>query len=255
MIREMSVYCHKNDYKLRNSDYDFKDELKPSALLSLTQESACLSGDELGFGYYDLQPKNYGFIIVNTYCEIDRPVTLGKTLTVETWPLPPRHVIFERGYRVKCEGETVARLASRWCLVDLSDFSLLTPDKLGEVHTKCPYNPEKSVEVPCWKIPKLAERGEAVYSLTVKNSVCDHYFHANNTRYADFFFDCFTMDELRERELLSFQITYGKQAKEGARLGVYRGKEENGVTRLEAYCGEELLSQCAIKFGTRKIRG
>lgn len=251
----MSVYCHKTDYKLRNSDFDFKDELKPSALLALTQESACLSGDELGFGYYDLQPKNFGFIIVNTYCEIDRPVSLGESLTVETWPLPPRHVIFERGYRVKSAGATVARLASRWCLVDLKDFSLLTPDKLGEVHTNCPYNPEKSVEVPCWKIPKLIDRGEAAYALTVKNSVCDHYFHANNTRYADFFFDCFTMDELKDKKLLSFQIAYGKQAKENAEVRFYRRDGEEGVTRLEAYCGEELLSQCSVRFGARKKNG
>ena len=246
----MSAYCHTTDYQLRTADMDFKDELKPSALLAFTQESACLSADELKFGYEDLKPKKMGFIIVNTYCELINPICYGKgMLTVETWPLPPRHVIFERAYRVKYAGETAALLSSRWCLVDLNNFSLLLPDKLGEAHTNCPYNPQKCLEVPSWKISKIGEGGREVYRTTVKNSLCDHYFHANNTRYADLFFDCFTIDELAARPVKSFQIAYGKQAKEDSEITLVRKDFEDGVSRCEAYAGDELLSQFSVKFG------
>ncbi|MDE7158356.1 MAG: hypothetical protein K2N74_02175 [Clostridiales bacterium] len=253
MISEMSVYCHSTDYRLRTADMDFKDELKLSALLSLTQESACLSADELGFGYDDLRPKKMGFIIVNTYCELYRPIRYGKSdITVETWPRPPRHVIFERAYRVKCEGELMAALTSRWCLVDLNNFSLLTPDKLGKAHTDCPYNPQQVLDVSNWKIPKIGEDGKEVARVTVKNSLCDHYFHANNARYADLFFDCFTMDELAARPVKSFQITYGKQAKEDCEVRLIRKDYEDGVSRCEAYADTELLSQFSVRFGDSK---
>ena len=158
----MSTYCFRRPFRLRYTDFDFKDELSLTALLGIIQESATGSADELGFGYADLKPKNYGFLIVNTYGEIFRQPTFGETVTVETWPLPPRHVFFERDYRVLGEdGQPVAAAASRWCLVDLSTFSLLTGEALGDANTNCPYNPEKSIVVPNWKVPRLQEGKEA----------------------------------------------------------------------------------------------
>ena len=127
----MSEYCNTTSYYLPYSYFDFKDELKPSSLLDLAQEAATASADELGFGYADLKPKGYGFIIVNSYCEFRRPVMLGERITMQTWPLPPRRVFFERHYRALVGDEEVAAVASRWCLVDLQNFSLLLPEAMG----------------------------------------------------------------------------------------------------------------------------
>lgn len=243
----MSGYANIKTYELRYTDFDFKDELKLSSLLGIAQESACMSADELGFGYDDLRPKNYGFIIVNSYCEFRRPIVLGDVLTVETWPLPPRHVIFERDYRVTDKtGEEVAVMASRWCLVDLANFRMLTPDALLDAHANCPYRAEKSVEVPSWKIPKI-QSGREVLRMTVKNSHCDHYMHANNTKYADFFMDCFSLDELKDRRVASFQIAYAKQAKENAELVLLREDTEDGAI-CEAWSEGELLTQFRVRF-------
>lgn len=248
----MGNYAHFKTYELRYSDFDYKDELKLSSLLSIVQESACMSADELGFGYADLRPKNFGFIIVNTYCELRRPVRLGETLKVETWPLPPRHVIFERDYRVTAgNGEEVAALASRWCLVDLENFALLTPDKLASAHENCPYRDEKSVQVPGWKIGRVSEeRGREAYAMRVSNSHCDHYFHANNAQYADFFSNCFSIDEF-SRPVRSFQIAYARQAKEGTLLSFWREDTPDG-TLCEARGGGELFTQFRIRFAAEK---
>ncbi len=243
----MDRYVHKKTYRTLYSDYDFKDELKLSALLSFTQESACLSADELGFGYDDLRPRALGFLVVNTYCELKEPIRLGETLTVETWPLPPRHVIFERDYRVLgTAGEELAAMASRWCLVDLRTFSLLAPDVIGEAHEKCPYNPDKTVTVPAWKIPEITD-GRTCVRFTVRNSHCDHYLHANNARYADFFLDCFTMEELAARRIKAFQIVYAKQAKENAELVLVRQDIEGGAL-CEAWSDGVRLSQFRIWY-------
>lgn len=243
----MSSYCNTRVYPLRYTDYDFCDRLKPSALLALAQESAGASADELGFGYEALKPLGFGFITVATHCEFRKPVALLETLTVETWPLPPRHVIFERDYRVKdSKGEEVAAIASRWCLVDLSTFSLLPPSALKEVHERCPYRAEKTVEVPNWKIARCGGEGREVAVRRIRNSDCDHYFHANNTKYADFFFDCFSAREL-ERPVKAFRISYVKQAKEGDELSFFRADREHGSV-LEATQGGALTAQCEIQF-------
>ncbi len=241
-------YCNRRTYPLRYSDFDFKDELKPSALLALVQESACASADELGFGYDALKPLGYGFITVHTYCECVLPLRLGDAATVETWPLPPRHVLFERDYRVlNGRGETAANLASRWCLVDLNTFTVLPPTALGRAHAECPYRAEKTVEPPSWRIARLKDGAREVYRMRVAGSCCDHYLHANNARYADFFFDCFSMDEL-SRTVKSFQIDYGRQAKEGSELFLFRadfGAESVCEVRSEG----ELIAQFRVKFG------
>ncbi len=242
-------YCNRKTYELRYSDFDFKDELTPTALLALVQESACLSADELGFGYDDLRPLHYGFLVVNTYCQLHRPIRLGEKITIETWPLPPRHVIYERDYRVLSGEEEVAALASRWCLVDMSDFSLLPPEKLGETNARCPYRNEKTVEVPNWKIQKLTE-GREMYRMRVNASHCDHYMHANNTRYLDFFMDCFTMEEQQARKIKSFQISYAKQAKEGRELSLIR-QDLDGCSVCEAHSDGELLTQFRVEWEER----
>ncbi len=245
----MSGYCHTRSFALRYTDFDFRDELKPSTLLAMAQEVAASSADELGFGYEALKEKNYGFITVNTYCELFTPAKLGDVLTVETWPLPPRHVIFERDYRIKNQkGEIIALLASRWCLIDLPRFSMLQPTALGEVHERCPYNPEKMLEVPDWKIPKLSG-GKEVRRRTVTQTDCDHYLHANNTRYADFFLDCLSMAEMRLVKF--FQIAYNKQAKEGTELTFFR-KDDGGCTLLEARAEDAIVAQFRIGFGEER---
>ena len=245
----MEQYCNTHEYTLRHSDFDFKDELKLSSLLALLQESAGFSADELGFGYLDLKSKNLAFIIVNTCCEILRPVRLGEKATVETWPLPPRHVIYERDSRVRVGEEVVANVATRWCLVDPDEFRLLTPDRLGEANARCPYRAERTLEVDNWKIPKLTE-GKEIYRMRVGVSQCDHYKHVNNTRYADFFCDCFTMDAL-SRPVRYFQIAYGKQAKEGAEISFFR-KDEGDSSVCEARSDGEVLAQFRIRFGEER---
>ncbi len=247
----MEPYSHKSKFTLRYSDFDFKDEILPSALLSLVQEAACRSADELGFGYDDLKPLGFGFLVVNTFCKFNRPVRLGDDLVIETWPMPPRHVIFEREYRVwDGKGELLASLASRWCLVDMERFTLLTPDAMREVHERCPYRNEKAVEVPSWKLPRVRE-GRKVYETEVRAAQCDHYLHANNARYADFFFDCFGLDELSARPVLDFQIVYGKQAKAGKELVLFR-EDEGNVSLCEAVSDGELIAQFRVTFGEKE---
>lgn len=244
----MSGYLHRRVYSLRYTDFDFADAFKLSSLLALVQEAACSSADELGFGYADLKPKNFGFLTVNTYCKLLHPVRIGDELTVETWPLPPRHVIFERDTRVKNQrGEEVALLASRWCLVDLKNFSLLPPEALGPAHAACPYNPERTVSPLSWKFKKFEEgEGREVSRIRVTPSKCDHYLHANNTYYADFFCDCFSFEEL-SRPLDSFQIAYLKQAKPQKELVFFR-KDEDFSSSLEARLDGELITQFRLNF-------
>lgn len=222
-------YVHTREFYAKYSDVDFKDELKPSALLTFLQEASCTSADELGFGYDVIKPKNLGFVTCNTYVKIFKPIGI-ENFSVSTWPTPPRHVIFERQYTVKnSKGEDAAVALSRWCLVDMATFTMLPCTRL-EGQDFSTYNTDKACVVSSWKAAQLnMERAEKKFTVNIANSEYDHYKHVNNTRYADYMFNCFSVAELGGKRIDSFQINYLKQAHEGDRLDYYRTDEGDGV--------------------------
>lgn len=225
------MYRHRKIYELRYTDVDAYDVLKPSALLSFLEESACLSADELGFGYADVAPKNMGFVIVNWYIELFRPIKLGDKLELHTWPLKPRHSIFLRDYELYSGGEKVGVATARWCLIDAVNFAVLPVNAFFKEGDFEGYNTERSIDFKAWKIPEV-KRGKKVLKRKAGYSDCDHYFHVNNTKYADFLTDAFTIDELKGKYMNRLQITYIKQCKEGEKLEFWRADDE-GFTLVE----------------------
>ncbi|MDE7439240.1 MAG: hypothetical protein K2N23_01845, partial [Clostridia bacterium] len=243
---EVCMYRHIKDYQLRYTDVDAFDNLKLSSLLSFLEESACLSADELGFGYADVAPKNIGFIVVNWYIKLNRNIKLGDLLTVHTWPLKPKHLIFLRDYELYCGDEKVGVCTARWCMIDTVKYAFLPVSAFFSENFFDGYNTERSIDFRDWKIPNISS-GETIYSKKIMFSDYDHYFHVNNTKYADFMFDVFSVEELQERSVSSVQITYVKQCKEGEEITFSKERRE-GFYLVEGKVGDELRVQMRIEF-------
>ena len=240
------MYRHIKVYQLRYTDVDAFDNLKLSSLLSFLEESACLSADELGFGYDVIAPKNFGFIVVNWYVKLFRNIKLNDELTVHTWPLKPRHLIFLRDFELYCGSEKVGVCSSRWCMIDMKKFMPAPTSAFFSENFFDGYNTERSINFNDWKIP-AAISSKKIYSKTVKFSDYDHYYHVNNTKYADYLYDVFTVEELRGKSLSSAQITYVKQCKEDEEITYYRDVRD-GFYLVEGRVGDELRVQMRIDF-------
>ena len=219
------MYCHKKDYEIRYTDVDFEDSLKLSSLLGIMEESACLSAEELGFGYSVLQPKHYGFILVNWYVELFRPLRLGDIVRIHTWPIKPKKLIVFRDFELYVGDEKVGVATSRWCLVDLNSFTMLPASLACDENIK--YNDFRSVDGVNLKIPDTVS-SEACYKKVISYSDCDHYNHANNTKYADLLLDAFTLGELSGKWISSVKITYTKQCKCGDKFEVSKNQQSDG---------------------------
>lgn len=240
------MYRNINNYKIRYTDTDAFDNLKLSSLLSFQEESAGLSADELGFGYDAISPKNLGFIIVNNYIELYRPVKLGEVLELHTWPLRPKHLIFLRDYEFYSEGEKVGVATTRWCMIDTKKYSVMPASAYFSEEAFDNYNTERSIDFNSWKIPKT-EGGKLAYSKVVAYSDYDHYFHVNNTKYADFLTDTFTVDELKGKFIKKLQITYVKQCKMGEKIDFFRKTEGNRIF-VDGSVGDELRVQFMVEL-------
>jgi acyl-ACP thioesterase len=158
-----------------------------------------------------------------------RPIRLGERVVVKTWPTPPTRVIFGREYQFESEaGEILLCATSRWCLMDMQAGKILT-SKAIDNQDYSTYNTKKLFEDVKWKLPAFTpDEGELRFTLTIANSEYDHNYHVNNTRYADYCFNCFSVAELKDKQLKEFSISYIKQCKEGETLRFYRKHAEDG---------------------------
>lgn len=247
----MKPYEHIKEFEVKYCETDFKDELKPSATLSYLEEVACSSADELGFGYAYVKPRGYAFMVTNICCEFLRPVRLGETVVVKTWPTPPSHVVFGREYQFwSSSGELIMNASSRWCMLDMRAGRLLQ-SKVIDNQDYSKYNTAKALENVKWKIPAFKpEEGELKFTIKIANSEYDHNMHVNNTRYADYCFNCFSVAELAERKLKSFSISYVKQCREGETLRFYLKRAEDGAYLAQGFNeADETVVQSRIVFG------
>ncbi len=248
----MEIYRHEKEFEVKYCEVDFKDELKLSTALAYMEEVACSSADELGFGYAYVKPRGYAFMVINLCVSFLSPVPLGEKVTVRTWPTPPTHVAFGREYQfLSSAGELRLNASSRWCLIDMKAGKPL-PSKAIDNQDYSTYNREKALEGVQWKIPAFSpEEGELGYTLTVANGDYDHNMHVNNTRYADYCLNCFTVEELSSRKLKAFSISYVKQCKEGEILRFYRKETEDGSYLVHGFKENgELAVQSKILFAS-----
>ena len=227
------VYEHVQEFQVKYCEADFNDALKISTALSYMEEAACSSADELGFGYAFVKPRGLAFMVTNLCCEFIKPISLGDIIKVKTWPTPPTYVVFGREYQFLSQsGEILMNASSRWCLVDVKSGKL-QQSKVIDNQDYSTYNTSKALSQPEWKIPTFPKaEGEPRFTLTVAKSEYDHNMHVNNTRYADYCMNCFSVAELMKRKVKFFSISYVQQCKEGETLTFYRKQERENCYLL-----------------------
>ena len=231
--KDMEKFIHEKIFDLRYRDVDFQDELKPSAAFSFMEEIASYSADQIGWGVSFLKPRNYAFILSGVVCEFTHPILHGESVTVRTWPLPPAYAVFGREYQILQGGKVLANASSRWCLMDFSAGKLLTAKALAETDADR-YETARTLENVRWKIPAFpVEDGELRFVVTVANTDYDHNLHVNNTRYVDYFFNCFSLKELSLRRVKRISVSYQRQCYERDTLSFYRKQTENNVFLLQ----------------------
>lgn len=240
------MYKNKREFSIRYTDVDAYDCLKLSSLLSFLEESAACSADELGFGYKHLTPLNMGFIVVNWYIELKRPIRLTDSLEIHTWPIVPKFLVFLRDFELYCSGEKVGVATSRWCMIDIENYKTLPVSAFFKDGNFDNFSTVRSTVFSAWKIPQI-EGGKIVYSKRVLYSDYDHYFHVNNTKYADFLLDVFSPDAFKDKFLKSAQITYSKQCKYGEKLDFVKQDFET-YSLIEGRVDGELRVQLKVQF-------
>lgn len=208
-------------HHINNYDIDFNKNLKFSQLQNLFQNAAGQHSKELGLGFISLSEQKKGWVLSRMKMKIHRMPFFGETVTVETWPLPPSFVEYERDFQLISEfGEVLVEASSRWCIFDLVSqrmvkTSELTYDFDGN------YRTERVFNEPSLRIRDTDIEWEKAYSNVVRISDLDLNYHMNNTRYLEWVTDCFSPESLTNAKLDTLQIDYLNQVKYGETMDMY----------------------------------
>lgn len=217
----MSKYV--DDVKIRTSDLDNYDRVKPYAYLDFFQDIAGAHATILGVGYNESKSKNIAWLLMKNKLEIlNTPIPYDR-LILTTWPSGQSKIDYIRDYLLTDQfGKVIARGSSQWCIVDINTHRILRTSLLDlprSIDDK-PLYQEKFVKLENF----FYQNKPCKYEYKIQNSDLDHYQHTNNARYAQIIYNALPI--IADYDVTNFEINYNHEAKLGEVVKVYYEMEE-----------------------------
>lgn len=207
------------EYTVNIHDVDLNGIVSVSGILRYMQDACNNQMNAQKPSYEELLAQGYAFILSRIGISVYAPVHAYEKITVETWAVASRGMIYNRCYRVLRDGEIVAEATSAWALVGVEDRRF---HRVGEIPLNYSEDAPLELDLPArFRIPAEAEmtlRGER----TVLYSEVDQNRHLNNTRYPDLF--CSFLPEMPKSRVLTAVISFLNEAPLGETLKVYCGE-------------------------------
>lgn len=214
-----SVY--KRNYHIDLRDVDFTKMLKLSALFGYFQDVASLAAENLGVGIEALEKKfGVAWVLTRIRADIMRNPGLDEEITIETWPLEPSKVEFDRDFLVKdTNGNTIVRAVSKWVIMDIKERKLRRTELIGAQFPDPPR--ERAID---GKLAKLKDFGklEPLYNKVIGYSDIDFNGHLNNSKYADYIMDCFSVQDHLNYTIKMIDLHFNHEALPGETISLNR---------------------------------
>lgn len=203
-----SIY--KKTYHVDYGDADYYRKVKLSSLFNYFQDIASLHAENLGLGIVELQEKGVTWVLVKMLVQMDRVPGLNEQVFLETWPLEPKKLEFERNFFIKdISGEIVGRAISSWVIMDVQTREIRKTELFpGWIQT---YIPVRAIE---GRMGKIKSNGllQQVYKKVIGYSDIDINGHLNNSKYIDYIADCFSIEKHGQYTVDRIQVSYMSEA-------------------------------------------
>ncbi|MGV3487493.1 MAG: acyl-[acyl-carrier-protein] thioesterase [Tuberibacillus sp.] len=241
----------KRNYHIDLRDVDFTKKLKLSTLFGYFQDIASLASLDLGFGIETLEKKfGVAWILTRIRVDIQRYPIWDEEITIETWPLEPGKVEFERDFLVKdARDEIIIRAVSKWVIMDIQERKIKRTEFIGITYPE--NRTERAIE---GKFGKLKNFGnlETAYKKVIGYSDIDFNGHLNNSKYVDYIMDCFHVDDHKNHTIRTIDLSFIQEALPGDTITLVKdtSKLEEHLIYIEGLNqkGHDVIFKSLIKI-------
>lgn len=212
---------YKMDVHIDLRDVDFNKKVKLSSIFSYFQDIASAASDDLGYGIEELQQKfNVAWVLNRIRVEIIRYPKWDEKVTIETWPLEPNRIQFERDYFVRDkEGNSIIKAVSSWLIMGLDDRKLKRSETIGIQYPEI--IKERAIDYQLRKL-QTPNQLELAYKKTIGYSDVDFNGHLNNSKYVDYIMDCFPVSDHEKYDVKAIEVNFMQEALPGDIITLYK---------------------------------
>ena len=195
-------------FALRTPMCDMSGRWRPGAVLESMQETAGEHCARLGIVRSVMDGLGIAWVLSRSRVALYRAPRLNEVISVETWPLPPRHQFYPRINAFRdAGGNVIGEATSLWLLMDLTTRRVVNSD---EVLAHLPDNADMPASIPLGAARALA--GEAIEGAFVPPYAdFDLNGHANNTKYLDWTCSALGHGVMAKYRLAEFTISYERE--------------------------------------------
>ena len=188
-------------------DVDVNGEWRLSGMIGAMQEAGEAHCEENGLGVRAMRGQNLAWVVTRAHLRVEYAPRMAETVTVRTWPKPPKHAFFPRYYQLLVDGRPAVSASMLYAQLDLSSRRMAGPWLGGNGELTCELPPP--LPLP-GTLPVVDAPAETV-TRVARYSDLDINGHVNNARYVDWFCDCFPMEHHRAWRLCDALIHYDRE--------------------------------------------
>jgi acyl-ACP thioesterase len=230
------------NFIVQGADADFKDRMRPSALLRYAERAVTHQMQQYGMDDAFFSSIHAVCLLGKQALAFDRVPQRGEALTCVCLPERSHGGTSKRFCAVyDAQGKPVARVDSRWILVNTLDRRIV---RHPSDDTEAMWNEVVPEELPQLmpRAAQLADGGRC----SARYSLCDKNGHINNACYLDIACDLVPVEELRQRPIRRAALRYHREMPLGSEMQLRYGRteqgwyvrgEREGHAAFEAFCG------------------
>lgn len=210
------------EYWLRTSDFDRYGRLQPACILDLFQNAAGAHAELLGIGGTTMLEKQLMWVLTKVRYRVVRQVPMFRKVKVQTWPLPPSRIGFQREYCIRDEADNILiKGSSQWVLMHAEKRSFMPVQDVYPMELD--FHTNQMFDGKIRRIRDFEPQGEARIVRPGFSDI-DINGHVNNTKYANFALDALCPGE--EESIAYLQIDYHRELQAGVAVHVEHRRED-----------------------------
>lgn len=214
--------------KLRTTDFNCFEQLRPSAVLDLFQDLATEHSVDIGMGFEDLQKKGLFWVVVRQKLEFCKDATYQprQQVVVRTWPHSLSRLNIMRDYSLSdTSGNILAKGTSEWLLLNIETRKFVSVQENFTGSTD--FCEDRAFSGKLKKIKDFPTDEASVGTLVPQFSDIDFNMHVNNARYTDYILNA--APPTKETPLHTLQIDYRKELMPHEPVQIYTLTDEAGT--------------------------